>query len=131
VGGCRERTGFTLIELLVGIAVISGYREGLGRASDIAVPSKLIWFGDGGSGTAALWGDDNWWIKSVAPGYAQGDPGFNRLLQDDYGCRRHLGKANYVFADGHYGLWNANDIRCDTEECWWSVRMDIHRNASP
>jgi prepilin-type N-terminal cleavage/methylation domain-containing protein/prepilin-type processing-associated H-X9-DG protein len=109
----------------------SGYHDGLSRASDITVPAKLIWFGDGGSGTAALWGDDNWWIKSAAPGYAQGEPGFNRLLQDDYGFRRHAGKANYVFADGHRGRWDANDVRCDTEECWWSVRIDLHRNAAP
>jgi prepilin-type N-terminal cleavage/methylation domain-containing protein/prepilin-type processing-associated H-X9-DG protein len=105
----------------------SGYWEGLSRSSDIQAPAKLIWFGDGGSGTAALWADDNWWIKSAAPGYGQGAPGFNRIFQDDYGCRRHTGKANYVFADGHFERLNANDIRCDPEECWWSVRMDAHR----
>jgi prepilin-type N-terminal cleavage/methylation domain-containing protein/prepilin-type processing-associated H-X9-DG protein len=109
----------------------SGYYEGLARSTEISAPSKLIWFGDGGSGTAALWADDNWWIKSAASGYAQGDPGFNRLLQDDYGCRRHAGKANYAFADGHVLPYNANDLRCDTEECWWSLRLDIHRGAAP
>jgi len=30
-------------------------------------------------------------------------------------------RANYAFADGHVQLLNANDIRCDTGECWWSV----------
>ena len=113
--------------LAFGRPVESGYREGLTRAADIVTPSKLIWFGDGGSGTATMWGDDNWWIKSAAPGYAQGEPGFNRLLQEDYGCRRHNGKANYVFADGHYGLHHANELRCDAGECWWSVRPDLHR----
>ena len=104
-----------------------GYYEGLHKTTEISSPSKLIWFGDGGSGTA-LWSDDNWWIKDVIPG-AEDDPGFNRLLQDDYGCRRHEGKANYVFADGHLGLFDANAIRCDEGECWWSVRLDGHRPA--
>jgi prepilin-type N-terminal cleavage/methylation domain-containing protein/prepilin-type processing-associated H-X9-DG protein len=101
-----------------------GYYEGLHKTTEISHPARLIWFGDGGSGTA-LWSDDNWWIKDVSPG-AEDDPGFNRLLQDDYGCRRHHGKANYVFADGHFGLYNANDLRCDKEECWWSLRLNAH-----
>ena len=112
-----------------GRSIESGYAEGLSRCSEISVPSKLIWFGDGGSGTATLWGDDNWWIKSAAPGYSQGDPGFNRILQNDYGCRRHAEKANYAFADGHVRSLNANDIRCDKDECWWSLRIDTHRTA--
>jgi prepilin-type processing-associated H-X9-DG protein len=95
-------------------------------------PSKLIWFGDGGSGTSTLWADDNCWIKSTATANnQQNDPGFNRLLQDDYGCRRHDGKANYTFADGHVALYNANFLRCDTEECWWSTRIDAHRLVNP
>ena len=101
-----------------------GYYEGLHKSTEIRAPAKLIWFGDGGSGTA-LWSDDNWWIKDVVPG-AEDDAGFNRILQDDYGCRRHDGKANYVFADGHAGRYNANDIRCDEGECWWSLRLDAH-----
>jgi prepilin-type N-terminal cleavage/methylation domain-containing protein/prepilin-type processing-associated H-X9-DG protein len=108
----------------------SGYREGLARSAEISNPSKLIWFGDGGSGTPTLWADDSWWIKSAAPGYAQGNPGFNRLLQDDYGCRRHSGKANYVFADGHVGFYSGNDLRCDEDECWWSLRTDAHRTVT-
>jgi prepilin-type N-terminal cleavage/methylation domain-containing protein/prepilin-type processing-associated H-X9-DG protein len=121
----RERS------LAFGRPVESGYREGMSKTTEILAPSKLIWFGDGGSGTSTLWGDDNWWIKSAASGYAQGDPGFNRILQEDYGCRRHTGKANYVFADGHAGIYNANDLRCDREECWWSLRLNTHRNAAP
>jgi prepilin-type processing-associated H-X9-DG protein/prepilin-type N-terminal cleavage/methylation domain-containing protein len=113
-----------------GRPVESGYRDGLCRTSQISAPSKLIWFGDGGSGTAALWADDNWWIKSAAPGYAQGAPGFNRILQDDYGCRRHSGKANYAFADGHVWHYDANDLRCDQQECWWSVQIGGHRAAA-
>jgi prepilin-type N-terminal cleavage/methylation domain-containing protein/prepilin-type processing-associated H-X9-DG protein len=101
-----------------------GYYEGLHKYTEVSAPAKLIWFGDGGSGTAQ-WSDDNWWIKDVIPG-AEDESGFNRILQDDYGCRRHNGKANYAFADGHLGLYNANDIRCDEQECWWSLRLDAH-----
>jgi prepilin-type N-terminal cleavage/methylation domain-containing protein/prepilin-type processing-associated H-X9-DG protein len=101
-----------------------GYYEGLHKTTEMSAPAKLIWFGDGGSGTA-LWSDDNWWIKDVVAG-AEDDAGFNRIFQDDYGCRRHNGKANYAFADGHTGLYNANDIRCDEGECWWSLRLDAH-----
>ena len=104
----------------------SAYREGLVRFSSMQAPTKLILFGDGGSGTAALWGDDNWWIKVATGGFTQGDPGFNRLLQNDYGCRRHSGRANYGFADGHTQTLNANDIPCNTTECWWSMRWDVH-----
>ena len=105
----------------------SGYLEGLAKTSEMSNPSKLIWFGDGGSGTSALWADDNCWIKSTATANNQQySPGFNRLLQDDYGCRRHNGRANYVFADGHAAAYNANDIRCDAEECWWSLNLHMH-----
>jgi len=100
------------------------YYEGLHKTTEMSAPAKLIWCGDGGSGTA-LWSDDNWWIKDVVPGL-EDEAGFNRLLQEDYGCRRHSGKANYVFADGHLGLYNGNDIRCDEGECWWSLRLDAH-----
>jgi prepilin-type processing-associated H-X9-DG protein len=101
-----------------------GYYEGLHKSTEMGAPAKLIWFGDGGSGTA-LWSDDNWWIKDIVAGLEDA-AGFNRVMQDDYGCRRHGGKANYVFADGHAGLYNANDIRCDGGECWWSLRFDAH-----
>jgi prepilin-type N-terminal cleavage/methylation domain-containing protein/prepilin-type processing-associated H-X9-DG protein len=106
----------------------SGYKEGLVKLGAMQATSKVILFGDGGSGTATLWGDDNWWIKSAATGFAQSAPGFNRLQQNDYGCRRHLGKANYAFGDGHVQALDANAIRCDTDECWWSMRLDIHRH---
>lgn len=101
-----------------------GYFEGLHKTSEITSPSKLIWFGDGGSGTAR-WSDDNWWIKDIVNG-AEDDPGFNRIQQGDYGCRRHTNRANYTFADGHVETLNANDIRCDTGECWWSLNIHAH-----
>ena len=105
----------------------SGYREGLHKSAEIATPPRLIWFGDGGSGTPTIWGDDNWWIKTTISGYAQGDPGFNRLAQNDYGCRRHSEEANYAFADGHVERQNANNLRCEVNECWWSVWPDVHK----
>ena len=108
----------------------SGYHDGLTKYSEIQLPAKLIWFGDGGSGTAAVWSDDNWWIKSAAGAYTQGEPGFNRLAQDDYGCNRHANKANYVFADGHAARLSANDIPCNRNECWWSFKIDVHRPST-
>jgi prepilin-type processing-associated H-X9-DG protein len=68
-----------------------------------------------------------WWIRSPASDYSQGEPGFNRLLQNDYGCRRHAEKANYAFADGHVAKLDANDIPCNVNDCWWSIRPDVHR----
>jgi prepilin-type processing-associated H-X9-DG protein/prepilin-type N-terminal cleavage/methylation domain-containing protein len=106
----------------------SGYLEGLAKYSEISVPAKLIWFGDGGSGSPTQWKDDNCWIKSInTDNYCQDDPGFNRLLQNDYGCRRHNEKANYAFADGHVAAFNANKLRCDTSECWWSLKLNVHQ----
>jgi prepilin-type N-terminal cleavage/methylation domain-containing protein/prepilin-type processing-associated H-X9-DG protein len=109
-----------------GRQISEGYYEGMKKYSDVTNPSKLIWYGDGGSGTAETWADDNWWIKYVPAGYTQYQPGFNRLLQDDYGCQRHSGEANYAFADGHVERLNANKIRCDEQECWWSVQINFH-----
>jgi prepilin-type processing-associated H-X9-DG protein/prepilin-type N-terminal cleavage/methylation domain-containing protein len=111
-----------------GRAVENGYREGLKKSAEIRAPGKLICFGDGASDdTLATWGSDNgWWIRSQAPGYAQGEPGFNRLLQNDYGCRRHNERANYAFADGHAARLHANSIHCEENDCWWSIRPDVH-----
>ncbi len=74
-----------------------------------------------------MWSDDNWWIKDVVDG-AEDEKGFNRRLQDDYGCRRHSGKANYVFAHGHLGVYNANDVRCDEGE--WSLQLNAHSRSA-
>jgi prepilin-type processing-associated H-X9-DG protein/prepilin-type N-terminal cleavage/methylation domain-containing protein len=112
-----------------GRTIEAGYREGLRKFAEIRAPGKLIWFGDGASNAAtATWGDDNgWWIKSQAPGYAQGEPGFNRRQQNDYGCDRHRDQANYAFADGHVAKLRAADIHCQIYDCWWSIRPDVHR----
>ena len=107
----------------------SGYHEGLVRVSQIVMPHRMLWFGDGGSGNPDLWEDDSFWIKRVIVGYL--DYGFNRIQQDDYGARRHAGKANYVFSDGHFELLNANDIRCDRDQCWWSYQFDYHPGSEP
>ena len=106
------------------------YYEGLHRFSEITAASKLIWYGDGGCGGPTTWADDSWWIKSTdtSGGGSEDAPGFNRLQQDQFGCQRHEGKANYAFADGHVQLLNANDIRCDTGECWWSVNLHFHQS---
>jgi prepilin-type processing-associated H-X9-DG protein/prepilin-type N-terminal cleavage/methylation domain-containing protein len=109
------------------------YYEGLHRSAEISAAAKLIWYGDGGCGSPTTWADDSWWIKnSDTTGNGSEDvAGFNRLQQDQYGCQRHEGKANYAFADGHVDLLNANDIRCDTNECWWSVNIHYHQTQSP
>jgi prepilin-type processing-associated H-X9-DG protein/prepilin-type N-terminal cleavage/methylation domain-containing protein len=106
----------------------SRYKEGMCKYSWIRTPTKLIWFGDGGSGTSELWGDDSWWIKYAGGGYAQGDPGFNRKGQNDYGCERHGGQANYLFADGHARSFAPDKVSCDEAECWWSMRLSAHRD---
>jgi prepilin-type processing-associated H-X9-DG protein/prepilin-type N-terminal cleavage/methylation domain-containing protein len=109
------------------------YYEGLHRSAEISAATKLIWYGDGGCGSPTTWADDSWWIKnSDTTGNGSEDvAGFNRLQQDQYGCQRHEGKANYAFADGHVDLLNANDIRCDTNECWWSINIHYHQTQSP
>jgi prepilin-type N-terminal cleavage/methylation domain-containing protein/prepilin-type processing-associated H-X9-DG protein len=108
------------------------YYEGLQKISAVSSPSELIWYGDGGCGSPANWADDSWWIKSTdTSGNGTEDlPGFNRLLQDQYGCQRHWGDANYAFADGHVERLNANDIPCDAQECWWSVQLNYHSEQS-
>jgi prepilin-type N-terminal cleavage/methylation domain-containing protein/prepilin-type processing-associated H-X9-DG protein len=104
------------------------YYEGLHRITEVTTPSKLLWYGDGGCGSPTTWADDSWWIKNTdTSGNGSEDlPGFNRLAQDQYGCSRHSGDANYAFADGHVERLNANSIRCDTGECWWSVHLNYH-----
>jgi prepilin-type processing-associated H-X9-DG protein/prepilin-type N-terminal cleavage/methylation domain-containing protein len=108
------------------------YYEGLHRSTEIGTASKLIWYGDGGCGSPANWADDSWWIKNTdTSGGGSEDMPFNRLQQDQYGCQRHDGKANYAFADGHVVLLNANEIRCDAGECWWSLNLQYHQTQQP
>jgi len=109
------------------------YYEGLHKSSEIGTASKLIWYGDGGCGAPNNWADDSWWIKSTdtTGGGSEDMAGFNRLLQLQYGCQRHDGKANYAFADGHVDFLNANQIRCDRQECWWSINLTYHQTQSP
>jgi prepilin-type processing-associated H-X9-DG protein/prepilin-type N-terminal cleavage/methylation domain-containing protein len=109
------------------------YYEGLHRSTEISSAAKLIWYGDGGCGSPTTWADDSWWIKSVdTTGKGLEDAaGFNRIQQQQYGCQRHDGKANYGFADGHVELAAANDIRCDQAECWWSINIKYHQTQQP
>ncbi len=105
------------------------YFEGLHRFAEIVAASKLIWYGDGGCGSPTTWADDSWWIKNsdTTSAGSEDKAGFNRLQEDQYGCQRHDGKANYAFADGHVALLNANEIRCDRNECWWSINPAYHQ----
>jgi prepilin-type N-terminal cleavage/methylation domain-containing protein/prepilin-type processing-associated H-X9-DG protein len=109
------------------------YYEGLHRSTEISAASKLIWYGDGGCGSPTTWADDSWWIKNTdTSGHGSEDQaGFNRLQQLQYGCQRHDGKANYAFADGDVRLLNANEIRCDAGECWWSINLQYHQTQQP
>jgi prepilin-type processing-associated H-X9-DG protein/prepilin-type N-terminal cleavage/methylation domain-containing protein len=109
------------------------YYEGLHRSTEISTASKLIWYGDGGCGSPTTWADDSWWIKNTdtSGNGSEDDAGYNRLQQDQYGCQRHDGKANYAFADGHVDLLNANEIRCDKGECWWSINLLYHQTQRP
>jgi prepilin-type processing-associated H-X9-DG protein/prepilin-type N-terminal cleavage/methylation domain-containing protein len=109
------------------------YYEGLHRSTEITTAAKLIWYGDGGCGSPTTWADDSWWIKNTdtSGNGSEDEAGFNRLQQDQYGCQRHNGKANYAFADGHVQLLNANEIRCDPGECWWSVNILYHQTRQP
>jgi prepilin-type N-terminal cleavage/methylation domain-containing protein/prepilin-type processing-associated H-X9-DG protein len=111
-----------------GRPIEQGYFEGLKKLSAVSNPSRLVWYGDGGCGSPTTWADDSWWIKTTdtSGGGSEDLPGFNRLLQDQYGCQRHNGDANYAFADAHVERLNANTIRCDTSECWWSVKSNFH-----
>jgi prepilin-type N-terminal cleavage/methylation domain-containing protein/prepilin-type processing-associated H-X9-DG protein len=109
------------------------YYEGLHRSTEISAPAKLICYGDGGCGSPTTWADDSWWIKNsdTTEAGSEDEPGFNRLDEEQYGCQRHEGKANYAFADGHVDLLNPNEIRCDVGECWWSVNLLYHQTQTP
>jgi prepilin-type processing-associated H-X9-DG protein len=115
-----------------GRPISEGYYEGMKKFSDVTTASKLIWYGDGGCGSPTTWADDSWWIKNTdtSGGGSEDAAGFNRILQDQYGCQRHDGDANYAFADGHVERLNANDIPCNAIECWWSVNIGYHGQQS-
>jgi prepilin-type N-terminal cleavage/methylation domain-containing protein/prepilin-type processing-associated H-X9-DG protein len=108
----------------------SDYYEGLHRSTEITAEGKLILYGDGGCGSPATWADDSWWIKNADTSSSGSEdlPGFNRLQTGQYGSQRHDGKANYAFADGHVQLLNGNEIRCDKQECWWSINLNYHQS---
>jgi len=112
-----------------GRPIESGYQEGMTKLSQIVMPTKLILFADGHSSTPDIWPEDCWWIERVIG--EQSDPGFNRVQQNDYGVRRHGGRSNNVFADTHVQILDGNDIRCDRDECWWSVEFDAHPGSEP
>ena len=90
-------------------------------------PTQCIMFGDGYSTTSSGY---YWWIWSDA--YGGNTAGFNRADEAiDVGYDRHSDRSNYAFADGHVETLDADDIPCDTDECWWSVEYDPHSATGP
>jgi prepilin-type N-terminal cleavage/methylation domain-containing protein/prepilin-type processing-associated H-X9-DG protein len=103
------------------------YVEGLTRAgANVTEPTKLVLFGDGHGDAWEDWPEDRWWLFSWTPGLPVGGPGFDRNIQGDAGAVRHLGEANYGFYDGSVRVYDASDIPCTAEECWWSVEYRPH-----
>ena len=103
------------------------YPEGLTRAGmNVLQPSKLVLFGDGHGDAQQRWSEDRWWIFFDTPGMPVGGPGYDRNLQHDAGAIRHVGKANYTFYDGSVRVYDASNIPCDPDECWWSVEFRPH-----
>jgi len=101
-----------------------GYENNQCRASTVQSPARLLILGDGHSDVYGVWPTDRWWIwKEV--GNANG-PGFNRLAQGDKGAVRHLRKSNYARADGGASLLDPARIPCNSNECWWSAKIDPH-----
>lgn len=117
-----------------GRTIETGYVDGLRRFSQLKSPGRVIWYSDGAGfeGEVPKYGDDlGWWIRPQATDGSQCNPGFNRFLDNNYGCQRHNKRANYGFADGHVSKLDANNIPCNVNECWWSYRPEYHRIALP
>jgi prepilin-type N-terminal cleavage/methylation domain-containing protein/prepilin-type processing-associated H-X9-DG protein len=103
------------------------YVEGLTRAGgNVQEPSKLVLFGDGHGDALEDWPEDRWWLFFWDPPIPVQGPGFDRNAQGDAGATRHMGEANYGFYDGSVRVYDASDIPCTPEECWWSVEYRPH-----
>ncbi len=101
-----------------------GYEDNMAKWGNIESPTQVIFFGDGHSDVNGVWTRDRWWIwKELG---SANSPGFNRVAQGDKGAVRHQGKSNYAFGDGHGELLDAGRIPCNTNACWWSIRLDPH-----
>jgi len=107
----------------------SGYPEGLVKRSEVEFPSLMVLFGDGHGDSQRIWPEDRWWLfKTISPWRTIG---FNRLLQRDPGAVRHNGKANYGYDDASVRSTDANDLRCDRDQCSWSVKLGAHSPSAP
>lgn len=102
------------------------YPEGMQRTSSVKRADRLILFGDGHGDAQERWEEDRWWLFVDLPGLPTTGPGFDRNLQKDAGAIRHLGRANYGFYDGSVRVYNASDIECSPDICWWSVEYTPH-----
>ncbi len=108
-----------------------GYSEGLARRSEVEMSNQTILFGSGGSSSPSLWPEDSWWIYRIPTPVR--NPGFSRLQQSltygtDAGALRHTGKGVYAFSDGSATLLDPREIPCDQTACWWSVRLNPHKD---
>ena len=102
----------------------AGYENNVCRSTLIQAPSRCLILGDGNSDIYGVWPDDRWWIwKEIGNANS---PGYNRVAQGDKGAVRHNRKSNYALADGSATLLDAARIPCNTNACWWSVKMNPH-----
>ncbi len=107
-----------------------GYDEGLTQIGEIQDPTKVIFYGSGGT-DHPRWPEDTWWIYKVQEPVRK--PGFSRYQQfvdfgSDTGALRFDGKGNYILGDGSGRLLDPRAIPCNNDECMWSVWVDGHQS---
>lgn len=107
------------------------YYEGLTRTAQVKRPDRLILYGDGHGDGQRRYPEDRFWIFFWIDGLPPQGPGYDRELQGDAGAIRHLGKANYSFWDGSVRTYDASQIECNPDFCWWSVEYEPHASHRP
>lgn len=89
------------------------------KSINIDSPQSTLLAGDGH--TSKTDPERHWCIWANSP-YDGDSFGFSRQGDpNSYGWNRHLGRANYLFVDGHAKPLFNTDIPCTSEECWWSA----------